>query len=396
MTERGFWSLADVSDERLERDLRRLIADDCRTEARIVAHLAEMDVRRLSLIRGRSLFKYCQIDLGLSDNQAFYRITAARTAREFPVVFRLLEHHHLHLTTIALISKYLTQENHLDLLRDVCGKSKREVLKILAARFPRPDVPNQIRKLPPSIHAFAAGPTATLEPLSPASYRLQLNLSETLKQKLDLAADLMSHSNPTRDLSVILERALDGLIEKLQKRRFGQASRQKQQAACGADEIASRARHGDPSSRGDQRRSTKAEAKVEAMTDAEATAATSGARSRNQETGVTEGGAETLSGGYELSGALPSFDRPKSERVRARRHIPNAVRHQLVERDGLRCTYRGGDGQRCTATAFLQIHHEHAWAKGGADTPDNLRLLCAHHNQLLAEQEFAARERKAG
>jgi len=42
----------------------------------------------------------------------------------------------------------------------------------------------------------------------------------------------------------------------------------------------------------------------------------------------------------------------------------------------------------------LQIHHERAWSKGGPDTLDNLRLLCAAHNRLLAELELG--ERRAG
>ena len=114
-----------MSDERLEQDLQGLIADGCRTEAWIVAHLAEMDARKLSLIRGHSLFEYCQTRLGLSESQAFYRISAARAARRFPVRFELLEHHHIHLTTVALISKYLTEENHLELFSAVRGKSKK-------------------------------------------------------------------------------------------------------------------------------------------------------------------------------------------------------------------------------------------------------------------------------
>ncbi|HXK18438.1 MAG TPA: HNH endonuclease [Polyangiaceae bacterium] len=60
-------------------------------------------------------------------------------------------------------------------------------------------------------------------------------------------------------------------------------------------------------------------------------------------------------------------------------------------RDGLCCTFTSADGQRCSARAFLQIHHEHAWAKGGSDTLDNLRLLCGSHNRLLAELEFGKR-----
>ena len=83
--------------------------------------------------------------------------------------------------------------------------------------------------------------------------------------------------------------------------------------------------------------------------------------------------------------------RPRHEAEHAHRkraHIANDVRHVVVARDGLRCSYVGSDGSRCKARGFLQLHHEHAWAKGGADASDNLRLLCAQHNRLLAEQEY--------
>ena len=72
----------------------------------------------------------------------------------------------------------------------------------------------------------------------------------------------------------------------------------------------------------------------------------------------------------------------------SRRHICNEVRRQVVERDGLSCTFVGRDGRRCGARAFLQLDHEYAWARGGADTSENLRIRCAQHNRLVAEQEF--------
>ena len=52
MHARGFWKLDDVSDERLVVGLKELLAAEVRTEARIVAHLAELDARRLHLRRG--------------------------------------------------------------------------------------------------------------------------------------------------------------------------------------------------------------------------------------------------------------------------------------------------------------------------------------------------------
>ena len=106
MKARGFWHLGDVSDERLVASLRELLMAEGRSEARIVAHLAEVDERRLHLRDAApSLFEYCQKKLGLSDNQAYYRIAAARVARRFPVVFELLERHEIHLTSIAALAK---------------------------------------------------------------------------------------------------------------------------------------------------------------------------------------------------------------------------------------------------------------------------------------------------
>jgi hypothetical protein len=42
------------------------------------------------------------------------------------------------------------------------------------------------------------------------------------KDKLERARDLMSHANPSGELATVLERALDLLVEKLEKQRFAQ------------------------------------------------------------------------------------------------------------------------------------------------------------------------------
>jgi hypothetical protein len=87
---------------------------------------------------------------------------------------------------------------------------------------------------------------------------------------------------------------------------------------------------------------------------------------------------------------LPKLARLDDRAARKRTHISNELRRQLVARDGASCTFTCGDGQRCGSRAFLQIHHEAPWAKGGPDTFDNLRLVCAAHNRLLAERDFGA------
>src|SRR4051812_5090092 len=232
MNKRGFWELDAFSDVEIERSLKDLLGAGARTEARVVAHLAELEARRLHLkAAAESLFSYCQRRLGFSESEAFYRITAARAARAYPIIFELLERRDLHLTAVALLGKYLTPENHEEMLAQARGKTKRELLEMLAKHSPRPDVPSRIRRLPgvrrlagrgriPS-GAVTSGPTGVLEPRSPERYRLQLNVSARLNEKLSLARDLTSHANPSGDLAIVIEQALDALIELQQKRRFG-------------------------------------------------------------------------------------------------------------------------------------------------------------------------------
>jgi hypothetical protein len=234
MKARGFWTLDDISDGELVGGLRQLVRRSGWTEARIVAHLAELEARRLHLKAAHSLFEYCQKELGLSQNEAFYRIQAARMARKFPIVFELLERREIHLTAVALIRDYITLENHVELLHEVSGKTKEQILRLLAARAPRPDVKSKLRKLPINARSVAAGPTGSLEPTSAESYRLQLNIGRELKKKLELLLDLMSHSNPSRDLTVAVERAVDSQIEKLKKRRFGKTVRPRSAATATA------------------------------------------------------------------------------------------------------------------------------------------------------------------
>ena len=279
-----FWLLESVSDAQLRRSLSELLANSGRTEARIIAHLAEVEERRLHFRDGsESLYAYCINVLHLSNTEAFHRITAARIARRFPLVFTLLQKRALHLTAICLLRDYLTAENHRELLNAASHKSKSQVEELIARRFPRPDVESRIRKLPPPratvslaqalgsqalgsqplgsqplepvvsdvaalssaavesnvpvpiAIAASEGQASTgrrdvpqprpVEPLSEARYRIQLNASAALKQKLDRLRELTSHANPTGDIALTIERALEVAIKQAEGLRFARTSR---------------------------------------------------------------------------------------------------------------------------------------------------------------------------
>jgi len=273
------FTVADLSNEALLDGLVRLVAQDRLTTARMLAHIAEVDRRELYLPRGHgSMFAYCVEELRLSEDAACSRIRAARVARRFPAILDALAEGRVHLTGIGLLAGHLTPENVDELLAAATHRSKSEIEHLLARRFPRPEVPEFLRAVGPVSAGAAATcstssvpermgamsgpgqePTAAeglsvpermnpsdpaaatarsvpermnehepaaafrrerITPLAPELYALQVNLPQSTHDKLRHAQDILSHQVPSGDLAQVLERALDALIEKLEKLKY--------------------------------------------------------------------------------------------------------------------------------------------------------------------------------
>ena len=88
-------------------------------------------------------------------------------------------------------------------------------------------MPSRIRKLPTSTTQTpgVVRAPARIEPLSRARYQVQLTASAALRDKIARATDLMRHRNPSGDLAVVIERAVDALLEKLESETRGKTAR---------------------------------------------------------------------------------------------------------------------------------------------------------------------------
>ena len=145
------YSLSHLSDGALLRDLAALVAQDRSTTARLLAHIAECDARRLYLPAAYpSMFAYCVHELRLSEDAAYKRIQAARVARQFPVIFEALADGRLHLTAVGLLAPYLTPENAVELLASAAHQTKSGIEELLARRFPRSETLGLLAALPSS------------------------------------------------------------------------------------------------------------------------------------------------------------------------------------------------------------------------------------------------------
>jgi hypothetical protein len=70
---------------------------------------------------------------------------------------------------------------------------------------------------------------------------VKFTASGSLREKLELARDLMRHANPKGDLAVVLERAVDLLVAELQKQRQGRTSRPQKKPRPAKDSEVTRA-----------------------------------------------------------------------------------------------------------------------------------------------------------
>lgn len=152
-----------MTDMALDAELLRLARAEHDATVALVEHLAELGARRSYLAAGfSSLFEYCRERLLLSEGEAYNRSVAARAVRKFPILLQRLADGSINLTTIRLLFKYLTTDNHGELLEAALHKSKHDVERLIAARFPQPTLPLSVRKVPSAPAPLISAPVAAV------------------------------------------------------------------------------------------------------------------------------------------------------------------------------------------------------------------------------------------
>jgi hypothetical protein len=350
-----------LSDGALIAEVARCARDERHATAQLVAHLAEFDARRLYLGAGKtSLFAYCRDVLGLSDDAAYNRVEAARASRLFPQILAQLVDGSLTVTSVRLMARLLTAENHRELLAAASRRSKREVEELIAHRFPKPDTPSSVRKVPertpsrlpvaptrPTTEPAEAGPVMTMaaparvltapepvpppptapthrpavKPLAADRYEIRFTASAATRDKLKAAQDLLRHAIPSGDVAAIFDRALSELIEAHSRRKMAVVRKPMRPRV------------------------------------------------------------------------VTSEGRPAVEHSR---HVAAEVKRVVWVRDGGRCAFVSASGHRCSERAFLEYHHVVPYAVGGQATIANIQLRCRAHNGYEADLFFGADPRNRG
>jgi 5-methylcytosine-specific restriction endonuclease McrA len=140
--------MKEFTDQELLLETAALVKTERQTTAKVLGYLSEIDERRLWLKEGySSLFDFCVRYLNYSEGEANRRIQAARCVARVEAIKPLLEQNALSLTGLSLIAPFVTKENAATLVPEVCGKSVREIEKVLVATFPNAKAPEAILKI---------------------------------------------------------------------------------------------------------------------------------------------------------------------------------------------------------------------------------------------------------
>jgi hypothetical protein len=395
---RGTPDLKSVSDDKLLLGLFEILKRTRHDEAELVAHIAEVDARRLYLREAApSMFAYCTEVLHLSEPEAALRIRVARLSRKHPMVLAMLGDGRLHLSGFALLAPVLTRENRRSLLKRTTHKSKREIQEIVAELTPRPDVPGTMRRLPtprePEVSASAAPPLRPGPATVPSGKAGQENWASD--PPLGPSAAMISVSEQRPDAVAFASRC----------DKETSPAGQGQDVAASADPAGASA----PSSRPLPRLQPARLATVEPLAPARYSVRfTASAELRDKlerlqalmRQSVPDGDLATIID-VAVTRELERLEAKRFAKTRnprqhlgrvdatpKTRHIPAAVRRAVHERDESRCTYRDKSGRRCTKRHDLEFHHRQPFGQGGDHSAKNLALVCRAHNALMAEQDF--------
>jgi hypothetical protein len=349
---------AALSNQDLLARLEVLAGKEREAPAELVAHLAALDGRpALYAARGYgSLFSYCTQALRLSEDAACSRIEAARACRRFPLILELLASGSLTLTSVRLLARHLTVENHESVLAKARNRRRHEIEALVAELAPRPDLPSAVRKLPcpkatplpsagpgpamrqvtpdpqvntsvPSAEGIAIAPSPSARPATPRPivqawaperYRVQCTIGQEAHEKLRRLQSLLRREIPDGDPSAIFDRALTVLLEKVEKTKLG--------------------------------------------------------------TSATPRPARPI--------------RPETDKIRRptvpSRHVPREVKREVWRRDAGQCAFVSPTGRRCTERTFLEFHHIQPYAMERPATVANISLRCWRHNQHEADLVFGS------
>ena len=401
-------SARQLSNQELLSRTKLLVQKERDIHIQVLRHLAEIDSRKLFFQKGfSSLFDYAVRELGYSEGAAYRRIKAMKLCRDLPETANRLQSGRLSLSVASQLQIFFEKQNK---------KAKQEMKKKLS--FPEGRVSeNEVKELeksgedqilikPPVQEILKREKTEenlkmrddfqsedlnrNLSSFKPLNQKEKENLVQRAQGCSTRAAEkLLSETDPSLsclkreqvrflgkgklEIKVVIDEQCHKELEKL-KNLLSHRN-----PALSYGELISilskeALKKHDPKEKIIRQKKEEEIQKNTSLRKQEfkggSTALVTAASSRRQKLTDKSTGLDTSA--------------PKSEYgfKKISRYIPSRLKKYIWERDGGQCTYFHHETKRrCTSQHLLQIDHIQPFALGGKTEKENLRLLCAGHNQ---------------
>ena len=313
-------------------------------EVELLIHLGEIDARKLYLDQASgSMFTFCVREYGFSEDAAYNRITVARAARAMPGILEALQSGRVHMTGLRLLTPHLTAENHANVLTEAAGKTTGQIKELVARLDPKPDAATVIRRV-----SNPANP-ALDEPPAPSVVDREVKSLPEQPALLALATPI--HAFPCEERRSMIS----PLRLQTFKFQFTASGTCRDKLREAQDLLRHRIPDGDVG--------TVVEKALEVLID----------QLKKERFGQCR---------------KPRKEAPRTSSPSGSRHIPDAVKRAVFERDGGRCTFTDEHGRRCSETGALEFDHRDGFARTRRHEIDGIRLLCRAHNQHAADEMY--------
>jgi 5-methylcytosine-specific restriction endonuclease McrA len=433
--------IGSLSNKKLLSDLEKINQRERRLKVLVLLYLSEIDTRRLYLPLGySSLFDFCTAHLGYPRATAARRIRSARAAARYPEALDMILSGEINTTTLAMVGDILDRDNYINILSEIRGRSTREVELLVSQHRPVNTIRDTVRPVcvmrrieksqapagtsaetnsrhfnapvdegrcgagggvgpgagtglgnihaptgdgrpgfSPSAGTKISNPdpegggmssTATCE--SSPSAETKIILGQRLKLGFTVSPEFINKYNKIKSLlsnrypgginfETLFEHIMNEYLDKhdperrhVMRAKRAENNNKSMQCEPGRSRALSPERaenRGEPAKRGPEKRLARRAGKRRKACKRE------------------------------------PRDKISDSRDNSRR-IPPAVRDQVYARDKGRCSFIGANGKRCGSKWDLELDHVVPFARGGDNSPGNLRFLCRKHNMHEAERAY--------
>ncbi len=242
------------------------------------------------------------------------------------------------------------------LVEEAAGKSARQVRRMLADLDPE-----------------LAPPADRVRPLGDGRYELKAVIDADCQQGLEHLRGLLSHVDPRMTVGQLVGRIVQEALDRHDPSRPPRRARTGSGAAQGESQPAPAAKE-------------RAAAEPGHAVTVQEGAIPAGPTPTPEHTPPSPTRQEATDR-RAAAGTKPARTAtPTAKPCASGRAIPAAVKRQVWQRDGGRCSYLDRrTGRRCNSRHLIEIDHIVPYALGGGADPGNLRLLCqAHHRHRHA------------